>query len=118
VCSKEGWQKGKDHVIELELPVDVTNKDGSNGLGQPSENKVKSKRRRSLTREGCMACCTFKRNTKGKYENLTVHEGHNHPLPTRSKIPMLKSTREVFRYLKMYCVHAIEIILVPQRPTI
>ena len=55
VCSKEGWHKGKDHVIELELPVDVTNKDGSNGSGQPSENKVKSKRRQSLTREGCMA---------------------------------------------------------------
>ncbi|KAJ8451315.1 hypothetical protein Cgig2_014087 [Carnegiea gigantea] len=72
VCSKEGWHKGKDHVIELELSVDVTNKDGSNGSGQPSENKVKSKRQQSLTREG-----------------------HNHPVATPSKIPMLKSAREL-----------------------
>jgi len=53
-----------------------------------------------LTREGCMACCTFKRNTEGKYESFKIHEGHNHPLATPSKKPKLKSAREVNPILK------------------
>jgi len=47
-----------------------------------------------------MTCCTFKRNTEGKYEIFKVHEGHNHSLATPSKITMLKSAREVNLILK------------------
>jgi len=64
-------------------------------LKKLAKNKIKAKRRRSLTREGCMACCTFKRTPEGKYEIFKIHEDHTHPLAIPSKIPMLKLARDV-----------------------
>jgi len=81
----------------LDLPIDVTNKDGGNGTEKLAQNNVKTKRRRSLTREGCVAC-TFKRTTKG--EIFKVDEGHTHPLAIPSKILMLKCSRDVNLCLK------------------
>jgi len=92
-------QKGLE-LIELEFPIDVTNIDGGSGPKKLTENKIKTKMRRSLTREDFMTCCTFKRTAKGKYEIFKIHEDHTHPLTTPSKIPMLKSAKNMNPMLK------------------
>lgn len=63
------------------------------------ESKGK-KKKRTLTREGCMARCIFKRTVEGKYEVAKLHEGHTHPLATPSKMHMLRSARDVNPVLK------------------
>ena len=87
-------------MIELELLANGTNKDSSSAREKLSEHKVKRKKRTSLTREGCMACCTFKRTLEDKYEIFKIHEGHTYPLATPSKKSMLKSARNVNPMLK------------------
>ena len=87
-------------MIELELSTNDSNKDSSSAKEKFGEHKIKTKRRRSLTREGCMAFCTFKRTIEGKYEIFKIHEGHTHPLATPSKKSMLKSARDVNPMLK------------------
>jgi len=58
-------------LIELELSANGSNKDSNSTKEKYGEHKVKTKR--SLTREGYMACCTFKRTLEGKYEIFKIH---------------------------------------------
>ena len=46
VCSKQGWHQEKEvELIELEFPVDFSNKDGSDGAEKVGEIKLKTKRK-------------------------------------------------------------------------
>ena len=103
VCAIEGWHQQKEpELVELEVPIDINDTDGSNDVQKLGESGVKAPapQKRTLTRGGCMACCIFKRTVEDKYEVAKLHEGHTHPLATPSKMHMLRSARDVNPVLK------------------